>query len=340
MTEISHLEERFHECVRSDNCLELRSIMRRHPSFSPTTWPFSPVEEMNLVQRNLSNDAECLRILKIALQFGADPDYCDSFYPALFEAVLRDGHKAMELLIQYGADLTVQLNNRTILEYALDIKKFKCAMLLLDHGFSHESMGDLAPRIQDAVSSRCTEMVALILDQEAGLANNGAEHYGWQVLQVAVKGNDLDTARLLLQHGANPNTVVQRRQKSTCALEMAIENLSVSMVQLLCQHGAHLQCVNYHALVHANLMGNLDIIHALVTGSQQSGELFSSKPSPRAVKSCVNHSASSKTQKKKAGRSRTRTASKNKHSNVSGVDLCHPMVTRAGKRKRRRAFRS
>jgi len=331
MTEISHLEERFHECVRSDNCLELRSIMRRHPSFSPTTWPFSPVEEMNLVQRNLSNDAECLRILKIALQFGADPDYCDSFYPALFEAVLRDGHKAMELLIQYGADLTVQLNNRTILEYALDIKKFKCAMLLLDHGFSHESMGDLAPRIQDAVSSRCTEMVALILDQEAGLANNGAEHYGWQVLQVAVKGNDLDTARLLLQHGANPNTVVQRRQKSTCALEMAIENLSVSMVQLLCQHGAHLQCVNYHALVHAaSTMGHLDIIHALVTGSQQSGQLFGSKLSPRAAKS----RAKSKRRNKK---SRGRHASKNNPKvNASRAGHYHPMGMRGRTAKRKR----
>ena len=105
--------------------------------------------------------------LEFILKCGVNPNtgiYQDIFTPLMW-AVMVDNLKAVELLIEYGADINaVSVHNGTALRVAVLLNQVEIAAHLIEHGAKIDFLTDGKTNLEEALSSKhiCKTMVRLL----------------------------------------------------------------------------------------------------------------------------------------------------------------------------------
>lgn len=173
-------------------------------------------------------------------------------------------------------------SNYTLLEYAVILKNPGIVTLLLDYGadpnFLHEKLYSLlcSPLLR-AAELESPEMVRLLLD--AGTHVDPINRYdGRTPLAEAVKRNNLEIARMLLEAGAMPENQFSIRyrgnpQGSYIPLTWAVNEKKPDMVKLLIEMGADINLsvkaggwgnATPTALTQAAANGDMDMFNLLI----------------------------------------------------------------------------
>ena len=197
-----------------------------------------------------------LSIVLLLLERDADPECRDhNGQTALYMASSNGYSEVVRSLIDHGADLNTlcEDNNNlqhvswTPLQVAIHKGHLDIALLLLERGADPDSRfhGDQTA-LYMASSRGYSEVVGSLIDRGADLNsqcldNNNTQDVRWTPLQASIYNGHLDTALLLLEHGANPEP---RYNGEQTAIYMASSRGYTEIVQSLLDSGADLnvQC--------------------------------------------------------------------------------------------------
>nr|XP_002739394.1 PREDICTED: ankyrin-3-like [Saccoglossus kowalevskii] len=163
---------------------------------------------------NLSN-AECLELL---LQFGADPDAHDSRGLTALHIACQDGNVGfVQRLLKYNADIDAKSanpskENSTPLRYAvLEDEKEITELLLLSGADPNEPDGRSNTPLHHAATQGNIEMAKLLLKYGSNVSAKN-EMMNEPLHQACRYSHDPLMIDLLLQHGADPNSVTSNKE--------------------------------------------------------------------------------------------------------------------------------
>ncbi len=169
-------------------------------------------------------------ILEVLLENGADPNAADqNGYTPLMAA--KDG-ESVEVLLKYGANPNAKTKNGVgVLEstgYGANVTRLK---VLVQHGFKLDSQ-TAGTLLTLAARSKQADIVAFLLengaDPNAKVPIKGYPGSFYQAMPLAALGADIDTLKLLLDHGGNPET----------GMSTALGNFKSKVVKLFWERGA------------------------------------------------------------------------------------------------------
>ena len=169
--------------------------------------------------------------------------------------------------------LSATLEDLTQATYALDWNRIAAEVQKdFDPDVLNKHDGQLTDRtpLHVAAAVGRTDIVTLLLDHGVKVDLRMAEHTYGEIISgtplfYAVSGKQIETARLLLERGANANAVDMKFQ--TTPLIDAIGQGDIDMAKLLIEHGADVNFKNVslqHALQGALSIKRLDILNLLL----------------------------------------------------------------------------
>lgn len=179
-----------------------------------------------------------LDVARYLLAKGADIDAIDrTGQPPLAGALGRSHPAVAEFLIARGADLGIRGEFGGMLHFAAGGSDLAAARHLLALGFDvDEEAGDYGMRpMCSAGHSGTPEMIRFLIEHGAGSVQEACGSSQRTVLHEAADGGNVDGARVLIEHGHDPNG---RPSSGRTPLHIAIEKRDVAFVQLLLEHGA------------------------------------------------------------------------------------------------------
>jgi len=150
-----------------------------------------------------------------------------------------DGEKIVRLLIKYGADIDARKgNDSTALMWAAGKGDLQLMKFYLSLGANINACSFYSSVLSKSVTAGDLELVRWVLDQ--GGRTDQPELLGTLFpLAEAAKQNRIDIARLLLEHGADPNMQDADRWSAEAALHHAVTRNHGEMVRLLIANGAN-----------------------------------------------------------------------------------------------------
>ena len=134
--------------------------------------------------------------------------------------------------------------------------------LLAPHTLSSDSVSET-----DSETILTTNAREKLLQTSHDFHSEGSRRPGTTPLAMACHYRNLDLIKILLEHGANPNTSATKRPGST-PLALACQQGDIAVSRLLLEHGADPNvCGNdgLTPLIRASRVGNLEIIKLLLT---------------------------------------------------------------------------
>uniref|UniRef100_A0A250YIE5 B-cell lymphoma 3 protein n=1 Tax=Castor canadensis TaxID=51338 RepID=A0A250YIE5_CASCN len=212
----------------------------------------------------------------IAMATHADEDGDTPLHIAVVQANLHAVHRLVNLFQHGGRELDVYNHLRqTPLHLAVITTLPSVVRLLVTAGASPMALdrhGQTAAHL--ACEHRSPTCLRALLDSAApGTVDLEARNYdGESSLHVAVNSECQESVLLLLERGADIDAVDIKSGRSP--LIHAVENNSLSMVQLLLQHGANVNAQMYSgssALHSASGRGLLPLVRTLVRSGADSG---------------------------------------------------------------------
>ena len=221
------------------------------------------VEIVDLLLKANANPNGPLRADVYHLYIGC---YEEGWKSPLLSALCTSAHQTegpcdavVALLLKYGAD--PNLSPLEFLKSSDDSDRF--AELDFIDDVDRDSPHLLYP-LQAASCGQNLEIISMLLDSGASINTR----YGTPALTVAILNSRVETARLLLSAGADPNAF-GRHSSCPLALEAAVKNTDLEMIDLLLTSGADLnECPAIHGgrtcLQRAAEEGNMDIFDHLV----------------------------------------------------------------------------
>lgn len=235
-------------------------------------------EKMPFVLIDAARDGK-MDMVKLLIQYGADVNRMEDMNAPITEAVLSSQVETLRLLIKHGADVNVRSDfyERTPLIDALhrhfnenDPNGPVMAMILLEAG-ADISYCDKDQRT--ALHLVPPPQVASILLSK-GAKVDTVDSFNQTPLSIAVNEENIDTVRLLLVHGADPNHLAN----STPMLHSAISDGNEGIAKLLFQYGADPDAVDEYGInalqlaAQANYKELLELIMRSDTDINQSGK--------------------------------------------------------------------
>lgn len=199
------------------------------PQLSGGTASVEDGEKLNRAVR--SGDIELLRGL---LEKGANPSSVDALgFSPLGTAIAVRSVPMTELLLSKGADPNFPRDkNSSPLLQAVDSGETRLVELLLTKGANVDGLYMGQPILNLAVKQGNIETVKLLL--KSGLDPNSADFAGKSALFPAL-GKGLEWVQLLIEHGASPNIY---NSTGRSPLMIAARMASPSLVKYLIRHGA------------------------------------------------------------------------------------------------------
>ena len=234
-------------------------------------------------------------VLEVLLNHAAQAIIQDEVVSTFLVEAVRDGdYKLAKLLLSYKPNIDIVHNNTTALIEAAYHGREDCLQLLLDHSAQVNLQNSNEDTALIVVSQRChTKCVECLLgrkDIDVNLCNRS----GNSALMVAVQNGYSETAKLLLDHGAQPNltnsngdTALMMASRSGCtkcveqlllhedigvnlqnnkectALMLASEKGHVTIIEHLLEHDAKLEILDIRgcpALFHAVKSNSPDVV--------------------------------------------------------------------------------
>ena len=205
-------------------------------------------------------------VLEVLLNHAAQAIIQDEVVSTFLVEVVRDGdYKLAKLLLNYKPNIGIVHNNTNALIEAAYHGHEDCLQLLLDHGAQVNLQNSNEDTALIVASQRChTKCVECLLgrkDTDVNLCNRS----GSSALMVAVQNGYSETAKLLLDHGAQPNL---QNSNGDTALMMASQGGHTKCVEQLLLHegiGVNLQNNKERtALMLASEKGHVTIIEHLL----------------------------------------------------------------------------
>jgi len=144
------------------------------------------------------------------------------------------------LLLKFGANPNLSAVD-VILKEGRWISQKRVSELLCDD--NDDGMGSwITYPLQAAAERKDIELTKLLLQHKASVHST----YGTPALTVAISNSNIETARLLLTHNADPNWL-GKQLFCRSALEEAVQNRSLELIDLLLESGADInQCSSAH----------------------------------------------------------------------------------------------
>ncbi len=207
--------------------------------FTPYQFPFNP-SHARFIRAAKDGDSEALR----SQLENPIPDRIKTL--ALFETLSQWKYECCQLLLDNGADPNARgIEENTPLASAAAELETDISALLHSYGAELElpnglgqkplffaSQGGCGDLPEDMPEQKRMRTVTLLLGRGAEV--DGADDEGWTPLRQSVfAAQDIDLARLLLQHGANPD---HKDKFGVSPLQLADQHCSDAIVQLLRQH--------------------------------------------------------------------------------------------------------
>lgn len=244
-------------------------------------------------------------IVKILLENGADPNIEYNNLTPLYNAVKysyedrRNPYDMAELLLRYKADPNIENpRGETPLDLVVKRKDQDMIDLLVKHGAIEPSEddqlvinsineGDLAKALEllvqgyplkthvydtelmlYAIKKKKETFVKSLLDRGFNV-NRSHDVYGRPILLIATEENYYYTVNLLLGHGTNPNVSFTYDSGRETPIQVALNNMNVSISLALLGKGAVLDPDNTPSFIHtvfsqAALVGNVGVVKSLL----------------------------------------------------------------------------
>jgi serine/threonine-protein phosphatase 6 regulatory ankyrin repeat subunit B len=217
-------------------------------------------------------------MVKILCEKGADVNAISNSLTPLLAAVTLNDSAMVKLLLQHGADPELETENRvTPLTQACFQGYKEIVQLLIDHGANVHNAVDkskwskgaeyLIMPFHMAELGRQIETAKILLENGADVNAITQSSHTWT---IAINFNDTDMIKLLLQHHAD--TELPAKDTGLTALVTAIMMDNTHIVQLLLDHGANKNAVVkkphtdfvYSALGAASVLNKTNVVKLLV----------------------------------------------------------------------------
>ncbi len=154
--------------------------------------------DYGITPMNLAMENRSLSMVRLLLDAGADPNAANWSGETLLMTSARTGFtEAMELLLDAGADVNAQDPRRqqSALMWAIAFDNPQGAKILIDHGAD----------VNASSIALNEEFLPLQLEGYGGTTIDAISMGGYTPLLFAARVGDLETARLLIDHGADVN---------------------------------------------------------------------------------------------------------------------------------------
>ena len=235
-------------------------------------------------------------IAKKLLSYGADPNCADTNgVTVLMDAIRGCNKNNVQLLLKYGANLNVQeINGRNAYHEAAYMGDIEIIRMLRNAGgnplardkqgktpFSivlnkdittiREILGesynltDSAGNtpIHSVVKTKASkELLQILIDEGYPLDTRNAD--GYTALNYAIESNDVPTALLLLENGANPFQLIDRKGKN--GVSIALEKKNKTMISNIVKYAGDMTDVQGNTILHyAAKTATIDIVKNLIS---------------------------------------------------------------------------
>ncbi|MCI2283009.1 ankyrin repeat domain-containing protein [Colwellia sp. MSW7] len=157
-------------------------------------------------------------------------------------AVVQGNIEMLELLIKHNVDVnTVNVKNASPIALAVSKSNDKMLGMLIDAGGDVNRVGNNpTAMLINAAYGGNKEIVTLLIN--GGAKPNAANEYGRTALLAAVSMNQVEIVETLLEsHGANVNHL---NNKNVGAVELAVVQGNIEMLELLIKHNVDVNTVN------------------------------------------------------------------------------------------------
>ncbi|KAL8647369.1 MAG: hypothetical protein Q9226_006457 [Calogaya cf. arnoldii] len=210
-------------------------------------------------------------LLRLLLAEGSDVNArCEQLRrpTALQIAARRSNKPAIELLLQYGADVNAHSEEGPALHDACNLCDLEIARLLLQRGADANTYNKrydkypLAVVFTGGMGRKAEPLIELLLEHGADI--NVVSESSGSALQVALRRDDSIIVALLLKRGAGVNAISERH---STALDTAIRYGRESQVQRLLEYGADVNAIlpdGSTAICLACLCGGMEIVQLLL----------------------------------------------------------------------------
>ena len=235
------------------------------------------VSETNRTPLQLAVEKNDLEMVKLLLQWGVDPD-AGSAMKALH--LVQDDYIGLAIaaeLLNAKSNINAIASSMTPLFYALTKKKFHYASYLLRSGANVHAENTIKGAVHaSTVFQYILHMVGedkfdrkwLKVAIERGGQLPAYFPNGSAPLQESIKHRDHETIALLLQHGADPDAVMNQSDNKHNALrQVALKGMVNSVYEMLVYHANPANCSfydseYYDSLSHPKPATNTDILNA------------------------------------------------------------------------------
>lgn len=188
--------------------------------------------------------------MSLLINLGADvnkhrEDYTDDNGTPLCAAFYSKNEEAVLLLIEAEAETENQkyVSRETPIHLAVANGFIRVAEILLKRGVDINNINYYSNTpLRLALYSGGIEMIKFVLENDGNKYINTDVSSGRNDMEIAAKTNNVDIVRLMLDHGANPDS--NRYQLDSTALCIACKNGNIEMAVLLIERGADVKYGN------------------------------------------------------------------------------------------------
>jgi ankyrin repeat protein len=166
----------------------------------------------------------------VLLRAGADANTPD----LLCIAAWRGDGKLVELLLSYGADANAKCGKNTPLLSAIELEKWEVVSILLDHGADANATAGYGWTALTLAAERAGGLNAVARLLVCGANPNTPDGYGETALTKAALYGRTDVIKVLLDHGAKAGV-----RKATGLTALGMSDNHIDTADLLISHGAN-----------------------------------------------------------------------------------------------------